>query len=216
MVLLSCSDPSVSSVAPHGGRAGVFTPNPIAAAWPTAGDPVMLDVSMSITTNALTNRLRGEKKKFPGAWALDAAGAPSDDPAVLATNPPGALLPMGGLDHGHKGYAFALLVEALTSGLAGHGRADLSEGWGASVFVQVLSPDLFGGEAAFRRETEHMAATCRAAPPRPGFERVRLPGENGLRRRAEQLAHGVELYPSILPALAPWAEKFGVPAPAVR
>jgi L-lactate dehydrogenase len=39
---------------------------------------------------------------------------------------------------------------------------------------------------------------------------VRLPGETGLRRRADQLAHGVELYPGILPALVPWAEKFGI------
>ena len=35
MVLLTCSDPTVASVAPHGGRRGVFTPNPFAAAWPT-------------------------------------------------------------------------------------------------------------------------------------------------------------------------------------
>ncbi len=213
MVLLSCSDPSVASVAPHGGRREVMTPNPLAAAWPTAGDPVIMDVSMSITTNGLTNRLRAEKKKFPGPWAVDARGEPTDDPAALATNPPGALLPIGGLGHGHKGYALGLLVEALTGGLAGHGRADPQEGWGASVFLQVLAPALFGGADDFRRQTEHLAATCRATPPRPGFERVRLPGENGRRRRAEQLAHGVELYPSILPALAPWAEKFGVVLP---
>jgi len=82
------------------------------------------------------------------------------------------------------------------------------------VFLQVLAPALFGGEEDFRRQTEHVAAACRATPPRAGFERVRLPGENGLRRRADQLAHGVELYPSILPTLAPWAEKLGVPLPA--
>ena len=214
MVLLTCSDPVMGSVAPHGGRTAVYTPNPIAAAWPTAGEPVMLDVSMSITTNALTNRLRAEGKKYPGQWALDANGEPTNDPAVFAANPPGTLLPMGGVDHGHKGYAFALLVEALTGALAGHGRADQKEGWGASVFLQVLAPALFGGEEDFRRQTEHVAAACRATPPRAGFERVRLPGENGLRRRADQLAHGVELYPSILPTLAPWAEKLGVPLPA--
>src|SRR5688572_15120211 len=56
MILLTCSDPNVSSVAPHGGRGDVFTPNPIAAAWPTTGDAVMLDMSASITTNALTKR----------------------------------------------------------------------------------------------------------------------------------------------------------------
>ena len=76
MVLISCSDPMITSVAPHGGRRGVMTPNPLAAGWPTDGDPVMLDVSMSITTNALTNRLRNEAKKFPGAWALAASGRP--------------------------------------------------------------------------------------------------------------------------------------------
>lgn len=210
MVLLTCSDPNVCSVAPFGGRREVFTPNPLAAAWPTAGDPVILDVSMSITTNALTKRLQTEGRRFPAVWALTADGEPTDDPNALYTKPPGTLLPTGGLDHGHKGYAFALLVEALTGGLAGHGRADPGEGWGATVFVQVMNPACYGGTEAFRRQTEHVAATCRATPPRPGFERVRLPGESGIRRRAEQLANGVALHPSILPALKPWALKLSV------
>ena len=213
MVILTCSDPNVCSVAPFGGRREVFTPNPLAAAWPTDGDPVILDVSMSITTNGRTKRLHTEGQKFPGTWALDAAGQPTDDPAALYTKPPGTLLPMGGVDHGHKGYAFALLVEALTGGLAGHGRADPGEGWGATVYLQVMNPRCFGGTEAFGRQMTHLAETCRATPPRPGFERVRLPGESGLRRRRLQLADGVELHPSILPALAPWARKFGLTAP---
>ena len=210
MVILTCSDPNVCSVAPFGGRREVFTPNPLAAAWPTKGEPVILDVSMSITTNGLTKRLQTEGKKFPGPWALTAAGEPTDDPAALYTNPPGTLLPMGGVDHGHKGYAFALLVEALTGGLAGHGRADPKEGWGATVFLQVMNPACFGGAEEFRRQAEHISAVCRATPPRPGVDRVRLPGENGLRRRAEQLAHGVALHPAIMPALMPWSAKYGV------
>jgi len=213
MVVLTCSDPNVCSVAPFGGRREVFTPNPIAAAWPTDGDPVMLDVSMSITTNALTNRLRNEGQKFPGMWALDANGEPTDDPKALYADPPGTLLPTGGLDHGHKGYAFALLVEALTGALAGHGRADPKEGWGATVLVQVFDPACFGGAEEFRRQTAHVAAACRATPPRRGFERVRLPGEAGLQRRREQLVNGVKLHASILPALQPWAQKFGVSEP---
>lgn len=214
MVILTCSDPSVCSVAPFGGRREVFTPNPIAAAWPTDGDPVIIDVSMSITTNGLTKRLQQEGRRFPGQWALDASGQPTDDPGALFSDPPGTLLPMGGMDHGHKGYALALLVEALTGGLAGHGRADPKEGWGASVFLQVINPAAFGGNEEFRRQTAQVAAECRATPPRAGFDRVRLPGENGLRRRAKQLAGDVELHPSILPALRPWAEKLGVAYPS--
>ena len=213
MVILTCSDPQGGSVAPYGGRKEVFTPNPLAAAWPTDGDPVIIDVSMSITTNGLTKRLHTEGKRFPGTWALDAQGNPTDDPAVLYANPPGTLLPLGGIDHGHKGYAFTLLVEALTGGLAGHGRADPKEGWGATVTAQVFDPRCFGGEADFRRQSGFVAAACRNNPPRPGIERVRLPGEAGLKRRREQLEHGVELYPSILPALAPWSEQLGVAPP---
>jgi LDH2 family malate/lactate/ureidoglycolate dehydrogenase len=213
LVMLTCSDPAAKGVAPHGGRRDVITPNPLAAAWPTEGDPVILDVSMAITTNGLTKRLAAEGRRFPGQWLVDGHGHPTDDPAAAFAEPPGAILPMGGVDHGHKGYALGLLVEALTGGLAGHGRADPPEGWGASVFLQVFAPALFGGHEEFARQTEYVAAACRATPPRPGFERVRLPGESGLKRRAEQLAQGVELYPTIMPALTLWAEKLGVPVP---
>ena len=214
MILLTCSDASGSAVAPHGGFRGVYTPNPLAAAWPTDGDPVMLDVSQSITTNLLTRRLRAEGKRFPGLWAVDNRGDPTDDPGALFTNPPGALLPTGGVDHGHKGYAMGLLVEALTGGLAGHGRADPKEGWSATVFVEIWDPALFGGADAFARETGWLARACRDSPPRPGFDRVRLPGESGLRRREAQLRDGVDLHPDTVPALRPWAERLGVPLPA--
>jgi L-lactate dehydrogenase len=214
MVILSTSDPSVGGVAPHGGRRGLYTPNPIAAAWPTDGDPVMLDVSMSITTHGLVRRAQREKRRLPGPWLIDAQGNATDDPGVMLAEPPGALLPVGGMDHGHKGYALGLLVEALTGGLAGRGRADPSEGWTANVFLQIFVPALYGGRDDFIRQTSWLTKACRETPPRAGFERVRLPGEAGLRWREDQLANGVGLHPSILPALTPWAEKWGVAVPA--
>jgi LDH2 family malate/lactate/ureidoglycolate dehydrogenase len=214
MILLTCSDASGTAVAPHGGYRGLFTPNPLAAAWPTGGDPVMLDVCQSITTNLMTRRLHAEGRKFPGAWAVDNHGTPTDDPGALFTTPPGALLPTGGIDHGHKGYAMGLLVEALTGGLAGHGRADPKEGWSATVFLEVWDPALFGGADAFARETGWLARACRESAPRPGVDRVRLPGESGLRRREAQQRDGVELHPDTAPALRPWAEKLGIPLPA--
>ncbi|MDO8248488.1 MAG: Ldh family oxidoreductase, partial [Rhodoferax sp.] len=50
MVQLVCSSPAAKGVAPFGGSAPLFTPNPIAAGIPTQGDPVLLDISSSITT----------------------------------------------------------------------------------------------------------------------------------------------------------------------
>lgn len=213
MVVIASSDPAAASVAPFGGRKAVFTPDPLAVGIPTAGDPILIDISASITTNGMAGRLQREGKRFPGPWALDAAGRPTDDPATLSADPPGALLPVGGTDHGHKGYGLALLVEALTQGLGGFGRAGAPAGWGASVFVQVLDPAAFGGAAEFRRETGWVADACRATPPAPGVDAVRLPGERGLALRRRGLADGVALYPGVMAALDPYGVKLGVPPP---
>jgi LDH2 family malate/lactate/ureidoglycolate dehydrogenase len=213
MVIVASSDPSVASVAPFGGRTAVFTPDPIAIGIPTDGDPILIDISASITTNGMSDRLRREGKRFPGTWALDAAGRPTDDPTALFTDPPGTILPTGGTDHGHKGYGLALMIEALTQGLGGFGRAESPTGWGASVFVQAIDPSAFGGIEAFRRETSWTAAACRNCPPAPGIDAVRLPGQRGLERKRRALAEGVSLYPGIMAALAPHAERLGVNAP---
>jgi L-lactate dehydrogenase len=213
VIVLTCSDPSGAGVTPHGGVASRITPNPLAAGFPTAGEPVLMDISMSTTTNAMTRRLYEAGQRLPGRWLVDAEGRVSDDPAVLFADPPGAVLPLGGLDLGHKGFALALLVEALTSGLAGYGRADEPKNWGASVFLMMIDPERFGGRDAFVRETTRLADLCRTTPVAPGAAPVRLPGSAALARRARQLAEGVELHPRALEKLAPWAEKLLVPMP---
>jgi L-lactate dehydrogenase len=173
----------------------------------------MIDVSMSITTNGMTGRLRAEGKQFPHPWLLDAAGAPTTDPNAFFTDPPGSLLPLGGVDSGHKGFALGLLLEALTSALAGHGRADAPTEWGASVLVMVIDPAQFGGAAAFLRETGWMEQAVHDNPPGPAGQRVRLPGERGLALRADGLARGVALHPSLPAMLAARAAAAGVAAP---
>ena len=213
MAVVACSDPSDATMAPFGGLTPVFTPDPIAIGIPTEGDPILVDISASITTNAMTGRLRREGRRFPGPWALDAEGRPSDDPAVLAATPPGTLLPTGGRDHGHKGYGLALAVEALTQGLSGHGRAERPTTWGANVHVQVIDPAAFGGVEAYLRETSWLARLCRETPPVPGVAAVRLPGQQACARRHAGLADGVALYPGIMDSLASWAEKLKVALP---
>lgn len=214
LMLLYCSDRNSASVAPYGGRDPVFTPNPMAFGIPTGGEPILIDVSCSITTNGMSGRLAKEGKRFPGNWLLDDKGEPTDDPKYGLPGGGGSIQLLGGTDAGHKGYGLTLLVEALTGGLAAHGRADPKDGWGATVFVQLLDPEAFGGLAGAARQLDFVAAACHASTPRAAAQPVRLPGERGLRRRAEQLLGGVALHPSIMPLIAPWQEKFGIAAPA--
>jgi LDH2 family malate/lactate/ureidoglycolate dehydrogenase len=217
MLLIACSDPNTASVAPFGGIDPVFTPNPMAFGIPLpqnaatqAENALLVDVSSSITTNGMSNRLAREGKRMPGAWLLDDQGQPSDDPKWGVAGSGGTIQLLGGIDAGHKGFGLTLLVEAMTGGLAAHGRADAKEGWGATVFVQVLDPQAFGGLDAFTRQTGHIADASRASRPRVGGPPVRLPGERAMARKAAQLRDGMQLHPGILPSLAPWAEKYGV------
>lgn len=213
LVTVQSSDPSGASVAPHGGITPIMTPNPIAVGIPTGSDPIMIDISSSITANGPSQRMMKEGRRAPGIWYVDSDGHGSTDPAVAFTEPKGALLPLGGLDAGHKGFGLGLMIEAMTGGLAGFGRADPPEGWGATVFVQVIDPEAFGGLKAFARQVDQLRDASHASRPRPGVERVRLPGEGGLARKARHLRDGLALHPAIMPALRPLAVERHVPLP---
>jgi LDH2 family malate/lactate/ureidoglycolate dehydrogenase len=215
VMLLSCSDPAVGSVAPHGGIAGRYTPNPIAAGFPTDGEPVLIDISASTTTNGMTARMNraGTGERLPGPWLVDNQGEASDDPRVMLSDPPGAILPLGGMDLGYKGFALGLLVEALTAGLSGASRGTAEKRWGASVFLQVLDPAAFGGREAFAASTGWLAQACRTAPVKAGNPAVRLPGARALALRERQRESGVALHPEVMPSLAPFAQRWGLAIP---
>ncbi len=213
MIEIYSSDPRSGSVAPYGGSAPLFTPNPLAVGIPTSTEPILIDISASITTNGMSARLHAGGQRGRHPWWLDASGQPTDDPGVIFATPPGSILPLGGLDAGHKGFGLALLIEAFTSGLSGRGRAQPAEGWGATVLVRITDPAAFGGEAAFLDETDWLVQACHDNPPRVAGQPVRLPGERGLRLREQQLQRGVLLHPSILPALSPWFARFQISPP---
>lgn len=211
-VIVLSSDPGAATVAPFGGVTPVMTPNPLAVGLPASDGPILIDVSASITTNGLVARTAREGGRLPGAWLVDAEGRPSDDPAVVTAG--GALLPVGGLDHGHKGFALGLMIEALTQGLGGYGRAEAPKDWGAAVTVIAFAPALFAGLAPFLTQVDWLADACRAATPRDPATPVRMPGEGGLARKARALAEGVPLHPEVAALMVALAEKHGVVGPA--
>jgi len=213
MIELASSDPSIVSVAPYGGTKPAFTPNPIAIGIPTNKNPILIDISASITTNGLTGRLFSEGKKLPGDWVQDKSGRATNDPAVLFTEPPGTILPIGGKEYGHKGFGLALMIEALTQGLSGLGRADPPEGWGAAVYLKVTDPSAFGGMDEFTRQTSWLAESCRNNPPAEGVDNVRLPGDNAILNKAEAIANGLELYPGLLDGLKTFSDNYNIRVP---
>lgn len=213
IIMLLTTNPMMRTVVPAGGIEPMLAPNPLAFGYPTDGDPVLIDISTSAVANGWVRRWTKEGKRLPDKWIQDSNGNLTDDPAALFGPPPGALLPLGGLELGHKGFALGLIVEALTGSLSGVGHTGKPSDAGNLVYLFIIDPSAFAGSAEFKRDSALLAKACRASKPRKGVKAVRMPGDGALARRQAQLTAGVELYPTIMPDLQSWAVKLGVSPP---
>ncbi len=104
---------SMSYMAPAGGVSPLYGTNPMAFAWPRAGQlPLVFDQSASASARGEIQIHQRDGQPIPAGWAIDAEGRPTTDPtAALA----GAQLPFGG----YKGAAIALMIELLAGALIG-------------------------------------------------------------------------------------------------
>jgi (2R)-3-sulfolactate dehydrogenase (NADP+) len=99
-----------------GGRRPLFGTNPIAAAFPRrAGDPLLIDLSLSEVARGKLMIAAREGRPIPLGWAVDRAGQPTTDPRAGLD---GAMLPIGAASS-PKGAMLALVVELLVTALIG-------------------------------------------------------------------------------------------------
>jgi len=212
--LIFVSSPSGAAVAPPGGARARYSTNPMAAAFPTGGDAVLIDMATSATTNRLTERMVRDGKTYTGEPMLDADGSPTNDPGALAAG--GAIRPIGGESNEHKGFALALMIEALSAALSGGGRAlqgETGERAGSATFIQIIDPERFAGRDVFLREMDALTAQLLDTPVRPGSHGVRIPGQRAMAARRDHLQNGVILHPSIRPHVEPVAKGYGLRFP---
>jgi L-lactate dehydrogenase len=215
VAIIANSDPSGKRVAPYGGTEALFTPNPFAVGYPIADHPVLVDMCASITTTSMTRQKFAAGELFEYPWLLDANGVPTRDPAVLENaQPPGSLQLMGGQEYGHKGFGLALLIEALSQGLSGHGRHDAPKRWGGNVFLQVIDPEFFAGRDEFADQMNYLAEKSRTNRPIRADRPVRLPGDQAAQSIKTALANGIAYDDTTMLALSKSAEQFGITMPS--
>jgi L-lactate dehydrogenase len=212
-IIASCPDDRC--VSPFGGHEAILSPNPFAFGVPTESDPILIDFSLSIVAEGYVGRALSSGEKLASHCLKDSQGNVSNDPNDYWSDPRGSIMPIGGVDHGYKGYGLCLWNELLTLALGNYGRADSTRfSEENSVFIQVIDPQAFGSLEDFQREAQFLADLCRDSRTRPADPPVRVPGDRALARHREQLTQGVFLYPSILEDLRPWAEKLNVSMPS--
>ncbi|NDV99297.1 Ldh family oxidoreductase [Salipiger sp. PrR002] len=210
---IATSDPSGEWVAPYGGCEPLLTPNPWAVGYPGRDHPVLIDTCASITTLSKVREHINSGTEFAHPWMLDGAGSATTDPTVINQSPKGSILPVGGADHGHKGFAMGLMVEMLTQALAGHGRVEAPTRWGANVFLQVIDPEAFGGREAFVAQVEHLNEACRNSRPIDPARPVRIPGDRAASAAARARTEGVTLPGEVLTRIRACAAEAGLAFP---
>ena len=187
-----------------GGSEALLGTNPIAIGIPAGKDaPVVLDIATSVSSYGTIRQYAVSGTPMPEGWVVDSkTGQPITDPKKVSE---GVLLPIGG----HKGSGLALIIGLLAGVLNGaaFGRdvvdfsATGSEPTNTGQFVIALDVARFISPQLFASEMDRHLAELRSSPTLPGFDAIRLPGEERRRRRADRSANGVQLPASLMKQL---------------
>jgi hydroxycarboxylate dehydrogenase B len=168
-------------VAPFGGIEGRLSTNPIAFGVPNGAAPVVADFATSQVPEGKIRSARNRGLRLPAGVLQDPDGNPTDDPAVLYGRPRGTLLPLGGAEFGHKGYALGILVEAMATLLAGDDAVDASRpGFNLTILAIATRP-------GFDLATSRLADYLRSARPADPKQPVLVPGDPERAARARAL-----------------------------
>jgi len=185
--------------------------NPLAIAVPRRppNRPLISDMAMTASAYGKIRLAAAEGRELPAGWALDSQGLPTTDPVVALAA--AMLTPMGG----HKGFALAVVLEALTGVLTGspfgsEASGHLHHGGGNGHLMVAIRTDLFLPRSAFEERLEAMLAEILAAPVREGSAPIRLPGDPELAWLAERRRQGVPISLDLLRQLDELGARLGV------
>jgi LDH2 family malate/lactate/ureidoglycolate dehydrogenase len=195
-----------------GGAEPLLGTNPLAIAIPAGKEPpLVLDIATSIVSYGTIKNHRLQGKPLPAGWMIDpATGETVTDPKKTAE---ALLLPMGG----YKGAGLALMLGMLAGTLNGalFGRdcvdfnATPEKVNNTGQFVIALDPARFQPLEHFKAEVDRHARELRSSKTLPG-RRVRLPGDERAKRRADRLANGLALPPELLKELDRVAKELSI------
>lgn len=181
--------------APFGGVGRFFSTNPLAAGIPCGDqEPVVIDMSTSATSFGQITMAHNEGRDVPEGWIIDRNGKAVTSPQAFLEQPSEtALLPLGGLLTGHKGFALQILVEVLAGALGGAGICNGTdpEFEKNAIFCLAIDPEHFVSRTTFVAMTQELVNGLKQSTPLPGVEEILLPGERATRERQQREVNGI-------------------------
>ena len=182
------------AMAPWGGRKKIVGTNPWSWACPAGSHPPMvLDIANTGVARGKIYLAKQKGHQIPEGWAINAAGAPTTDPAEAID---GIILPMAQ----HKGYAIALMMDMLSGVLTGSGfGGDVAGPYQAErrsragQLMIALNIEFMQPMIEFNARVEALIAQIKSVPLAQGFSEVFYPGEIEARNNAKNRREGLLL-----------------------
>lgn len=179
-------------VAPHGASEAVFGTNPLSVAMPTAGAPLVVDISAATLIDADLRFHRLEGRPLPDGLAFDPQGSATTDPAAALG---GAVKAFGE----HRGSALALAIQAL--GVLAGSPPVPAQPDDSGIFLMAFDPGLFGDRDDIARRLAELLDRVRGArPAEPGVP-VRAPNDRALASMERVRAEGIPVSDELAAAL---------------
>lgn len=213
MIGLYSAVASANHMATWGGVEALLGTNPLAVGIPAGNEPpVLLDIATTMVSYGTIKNYALQGKTIPEGWMINRAdGRPLTDPR---RSNEGLLLPIGG----YKGSGLALILGLLAGTLNGaaFGRdvvdfnADATSETNTGHFIVAVDVARFTPLETFKAEVDRHLQELRASERLPGFDRIRIPGEDREARLGNRSRDGVPLSAELIKKLDDLASRLGI------
>jgi LDH2 family malate/lactate/ureidoglycolate dehydrogenase len=197
---------------PWGGVDMLLSTNPLAVAVPALEEPpLVLDMATTVAAYGKVKVAAQQGKTMPEGWMIDRQGKPLTDPNRADD---GFLLPIGGYKGAAMSLMFGLLAGTLNGAANGEDVVDFNKDdvtpTNTGQAICVLDIKAFAEPVAFKRQVDSVIRQLHGSALLPGFDRIRLPGEDRHARLEERRARGIPIPRSLRAALDTMAGELGI------
>ncbi len=183
---LSAWNGGPDAVVPFNGTRGIFGTNPLTYGFPGDKGDIVIDMATSEIPFFKIVGAKAAQTPLPENTAVDNDGQLTTDPnKAIDETEVSNLLPMGG---GYKGYNINYLMEIMTGALVGaRVSSQMSNSYIETEhggFVIAIAIDKVTSRSAFDAGVKSMNEKIRAQKPKAGVEKVQVPGDRNLEKKA--------------------------------
>jgi 3-dehydro-L-gulonate 2-dehydrogenase len=194
-----CWTNTMPNLPPWGGAERIIGNNPLVIAVPRPAGPIVLDMAMSQFSYGTLESYKKRGELLPVDGGFDAEGKLTRDPAAIEQS--WRPLPVGYWKGSGLSIVLDMIAAMMTLGQATHqfSHDPLFES-GISQMFLAMNPQAFGPEPKLAEIADAIIASLHNTKPVMEGKRVRYPGEETLRLRAENRKLGLPVEPAV------WAE----------